>query len=66
MPRAGAVWVDVLPNMSGFGRQLSREIGEPVAQASRSAGETGGESLMQGMAGTMKAGESRLHLGANR
>ncbi|MGW0865739.1 phage tail tape measure protein [Streptomyces sp. NPDC002611] len=56
MPRAGAVWVDVLPNMSGFGRQLSREIGEPVAQASRSAGEVGGEGLMQGMAGKMKAG----------
>ncbi|MDX2539792.1 phage tail tape measure protein [Streptomyces scabiei] len=56
MPRAGAVWVDVLPNMSGFGRQLAREIGEPVAQASQSAGEAGGESLMQGMAGKMKAG----------
>jgi phage-related minor tail protein len=50
------VWVDVLPNMSGFGRQLEREIGEPVAQATRSAGEAGGENLMQGMAGKMKAG----------
>ncbi|MFF7290664.1 phage tail tape measure protein [Streptomyces griseorubiginosus] len=56
MPRAGAVWVDVLPNMSGFGRSLSQQIGEPVAQASRSAGEAGGEGLMQGMAGKMKAG----------
>ncbi|MFF9758568.1 phage tail tape measure protein [Streptomyces caelestis] len=56
MPRAGAVWVDVLPNMSGFGRSLNQQIGEPVAQASRSAGEQGGEGLMQGMAGKMKAG----------
>ncbi|MBL3670813.1 phage tail tape measure protein [Streptomyces sp. M2CJ-2] len=56
MPRAGAVWVDVLPNMSGFGRSLNQQIGEPVAQASRSAGETGGTGLMEGMAGKMKAG----------
>lgn len=56
MPRAGAVWVDVLPNMSGFGRSLNQQIGEPVALASRSAGEAGGEGLMEGMAGKMKAG----------
>ncbi|MEV8396264.1 phage tail tape measure protein, partial [Streptomyces sp. NPDC056650] len=56
MPRAGAVWVDVLPNMSNFGRQLEREIGEPVAQASRSAGESGGDNLMKGMAKKMAAG----------
>jgi phage-related minor tail protein len=56
MPRAGAVWVDVLPNMSGFGRQLSREVGEPVAQATQSAGEAGGEGLMSGMKAKMAAG----------
>lgn len=56
MPRGGAVWVDVLPNMSGFGRSLNQQIGEPVAQASRSAGEEGGTGLMEGMAGKMKAG----------
>ncbi|MFF2651467.1 phage tail tape measure protein [Streptomyces sp. NPDC058045] len=56
MPRAGAVWVDVLPNMSGFGRNLHQQIGEPVIRASRSAGEQGGTGLMQGMAGKMKAG----------
>ncbi|WP_263170689.1 phage tail tape measure protein [Streptomyces sp. SCSIO ZS0520] len=56
MPRAGAVWVDVLPNMSGFGRALREQIGEPVAQASRQAGEAGGDGLMQGMATKMKAG----------
>ncbi|MFC8859333.1 phage tail tape measure protein [[Kitasatospora] papulosa] len=56
MPRAGAVWVDVLPNMSGFGRQLEREIGEPVARAGSTAGQAGGESLMAGMKGKMLAG----------
>ncbi|GAB2732803.1 phage tail tape measure protein [Streptomyces bullii] len=56
MPRAGAVWVDVLPNMSGFGRQLSREIGEPVAQASRAAGEAGGEEMVGGFREKVKAG----------
>ncbi|EYT84017.1 replication protein [Streptomyces sp. Tu 6176] len=55
MPRAGAVWVDVLPNMSGFGRQLQREIGEPVARASQAAGEQGGDGLMKGMAKKMGA-----------
>ena len=56
MPRAGAVWVDVLPNMSGFGRSLNQQIGEPVARASRSAGEQGGEGLMGGMKATAAAG----------
>lgn len=56
MPRAGAVWVDVLPNMSGFGRQLEREIGEPVAQASARAGDEGGESLLSSMKGKLAAG----------
>ncbi|MFD7319224.1 phage tail tape measure protein [Streptomyces sp. NPDC059883] len=56
MPRAGAVWVDVLPNMSGFASQLGREIGEPVAQASARAGAQGGESLMGGMKAKMMAG----------
>ncbi|MGW7473655.1 phage tail tape measure protein [Streptomyces cyaneofuscatus] len=56
MPRAGAVWVDVLPNMSSFGRQLDREIGEPVAQASARAGAEGGEGLMAGMKGKVLAG----------
>ncbi|WP_256960126.1 phage tail tape measure protein [Streptomyces scabiei] len=56
MPRAGAVWVDVLPNMSGFGRQLAREIGEPVAQASRAAGEAGGDEMVGGMKEKLKAG----------
>lgn len=56
MPRAGAVWVDVLPNMSGFGRQLAREIGEPVAQASRAAGEAGGDEMVGGMREKLKTG----------
>ncbi|MFE9937395.1 phage tail tape measure protein [Streptomyces hirsutus] len=56
MPRAGAVWVDVLPNMSGFGRSLNQQIGEPVAQASQSAGEAGGESMMSGMKAAVAAG----------
>lgn len=56
MPRAGAVWVDVLPNMSNFGRQLQREIGEPVAQASARAGDEGGETLLSGMKAKLAAG----------
>ncbi|MGW4728088.1 phage tail tape measure protein [Streptomyces shenzhenensis] len=56
MPRAGAVWVDVLPNMSGFGRSLNQQIGEPVARASRSAGTAGGESLIGGMKAKVAAG----------
>lgn len=60
MPRAGSVWVDVLPNMSRFGRQLDREIGAPVARASNSAGQAGGESLMSGMKGKMLAGAAAI------
>ncbi|MCR8947236.1 phage tail tape measure protein, partial [Streptomyces sp. OUCMDZ-4982] len=56
MPRAGAVWVDVLPNMSRFGQQLDREIGEPVAQASARAGTEGGESLVSGMKAKVAVG----------
>lgn len=56
MPRAGAVWVDVLPNMSNFGRQLQREIGEPVAQASARAGDEGGEALLGSMKAKLAAG----------
>ncbi|XUZ24749.1 phage tail tape measure protein [Streptomyces sp. RMIT01] len=56
MPRAGAVWVDVLPNMSRFGQQLDREIGEPVAQSSARAGAEGGESLVSGMKAKVAAG----------
>ncbi|MFJ2514700.1 phage tail tape measure protein [Streptomyces griseoviridis] len=62
MARAGAVWVDVLPNMSGFGTSLRQQIGEPVARASHSAGESGGESLMSGMKAAAAA--SALAVGA--
>ncbi|MEU8704211.1 phage tail tape measure protein [Streptomyces sp. NPDC048565] len=60
MPRAGAVWVDVLPNMSGFGRQLNQQIGEPVAQASARAGAQGGEGLMTSMKTKMLAGAAAI------
>ncbi|WP_031095479.1 phage tail tape measure protein [Streptomyces sp. NRRL S-15] len=60
MPRAGAVWVDVLPNMSGFGRQLEREIGEPVARASNAAGQAGGDEMVTGMGSKLKAGGALL------
>ncbi|MGQ4486897.1 phage tail tape measure protein [Streptomyces sp. SAS_281] len=42
--------------MSNFGRQLDREIGEPVAQASARAGDEGGESLLSSMKGKLAAG----------
>ncbi|MER7696161.1 phage tail tape measure protein [Streptomyces sp. NPDC096095] len=64
MPRAGAVWVDVLPNMSRFGQQLDREIGEPVARASNAAGQAGGESLMAGMKGKVLAGAAAVGIAA--
>ncbi|MEU8671372.1 phage tail tape measure protein [Streptomyces anulatus] len=64
MPRAGAVWVDVLPNMSRFGQQLDREIGEPVARASSAAGESGGEGLMSGMKGAVLAGAAAVGVAA--
>ncbi|MFJ2702971.1 phage tail tape measure protein [Streptomyces sp. NPDC087428] len=60
MPRAGAVWVDVLPNMSNFGRQLDREIGEPVAQASARAGAQGGEGLMSSMKAKVLVGAAAV------
>ncbi|BAU83345.1 hypothetical protein SLA_2418 [Streptomyces laurentii] len=62
MPRAGAVWVDVLPNMSGFGRSLDQQIGEPVARASRSAGEQGGDAMTGSMQEKLKAGGVALGL----
>ncbi|WP_030585725.1 phage tail tape measure protein [Streptomyces anulatus] len=64
MPRAGAVWVDVLPNMSRFGQQLDREIGEPVARASNAAGQAGGEGLMSGMKGKVLAGAAAVGVAA--
>ncbi|MFD8437454.1 phage tail tape measure protein [Streptomyces microflavus] len=64
MPRAGAVWVDVLPNMSRFGQQLDREIGEPVAQATARAGAEGGEGLMAGMKGKVLAGAAAVGVAA--
>ncbi|MGW1437215.1 phage tail tape measure protein [Streptomyces griseus] len=60
MPRAGAVWVDVLPNMSRFGQQLGREIGEPVARASNTAGQAGGDEMVSGMGSKLKAGGALL------
>ncbi|MFE5159638.1 phage tail tape measure protein [Streptomyces sp. NPDC056697] len=56
MARAGAVWVDVLPNMSRFGRDLDRELHEPIVTASRRAGEDGGEAASEGLKGKLKAG----------
>ncbi|KDN73912.1 replication protein [Streptomyces olindensis] len=56
MPRAASVWLDVLPSMSEFRRELRQQLEEPVQQSAARAGQQGGESLMQGMAGKMKAG----------
>ncbi|MGW5737021.1 MULTISPECIES: phage tail tape measure protein [Streptomyces] len=54
MARAGAVWVDVLPNMSRFSRELGRQVSEPVVTASRQAGADGGEAAASGMADALK------------
>ncbi|MFF0139330.1 phage tail tape measure protein [Streptomyces sp. NPDC005227] len=56
MPRAASVWVDVLPSMAEFRRDLRRQLEEPVRQSATRAGEQGGDGLMSGMAGKMKAG----------
>ncbi|MEV5977485.1 phage tail tape measure protein [Streptomyces sp. NPDC052114] len=54
MARAGAVWVDVLPNMSRFSRELGRQVSDPVVAASRQAGADGGEAAASGMADALK------------
>ncbi|WP_319648728.1 phage tail tape measure protein, partial [Streptomyces scabiei] len=56
MPRAASVWLDVLPSMAEFRRELRQQLEEPVRQSAARAGDQAGESLMQGMAGKMKAG----------
>ncbi|MGV4890416.1 phage tail tape measure protein [Streptomyces viridosporus] len=56
MPRAASVWLDVLPSMSEFRRQLRQDLEEPVRQSAARAGEQGGEGLMRGMSAKMKAG----------
>lgn len=64
MARAGAVWVDVLPNMSRFGRELGRQVSEPVIVASRQAGEDGGEAAADGLGSKLKAGALAAGLAA--
>ncbi|MGW6008679.1 phage tail tape measure protein [Streptomyces sp. NPDC055210] len=56
MPRAASVWLDVLPSMAEFRRQLRRDLEDPVRQSATRAGDAGGEGLMQSMGGKMKAG----------
>lgn len=56
MPRAASVWLDVLPSMAEFRRELRQQLEEPVRQSATRAGEQGGQSLMAGLGGKMKAG----------
>ncbi|MFI7240112.1 phage tail tape measure protein [Streptomyces cyaneofuscatus] len=56
MPRAASVWLDVMPSMSEFRRELRRNLEDPVAEASARAGAQGGEGLMAGMKGKVLAG----------
>ncbi|MEL3944880.1 phage tail tape measure protein [Streptomyces sp. LNU-CPARS28] len=62
--RAGAVWVDVLPNMSRFSRELGRQVSEPVVAASRQAGEDGGEAAAGGMREKLKTGAAAVGVAA--
>lgn len=64
MARAGAVWVDVLPNMSQFSRELGRQVSDPVVQASRQAGADGGEAAASGMADALKTKAAAVGLAA--
>lgn len=62
MPRAASVWLDVMPSMSQFRRELRQNLEQPVAQSAARAGEQGGESLLSGMGGKMKAGAAAVGL----
>ncbi|MFD5903583.1 phage tail tape measure protein [Streptomyces microflavus] len=64
MPRAASVWLDVMPSMSQFRRELRRNLEEPVAQASARAGAEGGEGLMAGMKGKVLAGAALVGVAA--
>ncbi|WP_329356973.1 phage tail tape measure protein [Streptomyces anulatus] len=64
MPRAASVWLDVMPSMSEFRRELRRNLEEPVAQASARAGAQGGEGLMSGMKGKVLAGAAAVGIAA--
>ncbi|WP_344500352.1 phage tail tape measure protein [Streptomyces enissocaesilis] len=48
--------------MSQFRRELRQNLEQPVAQSAARAGEQGGESLLSGMGGKMKAGAAGLGL----
>ncbi|MEU2797425.1 phage tail tape measure protein [Streptomyces sp. NPDC007117] len=64
MPRAASVWLDVMPSMSEFRRELRRNLEDPVAQASARAGSRGGEGLMSGMKGKVLAGAAAIGVAA--
>ncbi|MFJ2848330.1 phage tail tape measure protein [Streptomyces rubiginosohelvolus] len=64
MPRAASVWLDVMPSMSEFRRELRRNLEDPVAQASARAGAQGGEGLMAGMKGKVLAGAAAVGVAA--
>ncbi|WP_435239556.1 phage tail tape measure protein [Streptomyces sp. YPW6] len=64
MPRAASVWLDVMPSMSEFRRELRRNLEDPVAQASARAGARGGEGLMSGMKGKVLAGAAAVGVAA--
>ncbi|MFE7047120.1 phage tail tape measure protein [Streptomyces californicus] len=64
MPRAASVWLDVMPSMSEFRRELRRNLEDPVAQASARAGAQGGEGLMTGMKGAVLAGAAAVGVAA--
>ncbi|MEU1152642.1 phage tail tape measure protein [Streptomyces sp. NPDC005918] len=64
MARAGAVWVDVLPNMSRFSRELGRQVSDPIVTASRQAGADGGDAAASGMAGVLKSKAAAVGLAA--
>ncbi|MFD4273825.1 phage tail tape measure protein [Streptomyces cyaneofuscatus] len=64
MPRAASVWLDVMPSMAEFRRELRRNLEDPVAQASARAGAQGGEGLMAGMKGKVLAGAAAVGVAA--
>ncbi|RLL68132.1 hypothetical protein D7M15_16230 [Streptomyces sp. Z26] len=58
------MWLDVLPNMSRFGRGLSRQLSEPLTTAGRRAGDDAGDAASSAMGDRLKAGAAAIGVAA--
>ncbi|MFI1678844.1 phage tail tape measure protein [Streptomyces sp. NPDC020607] len=60
MPRAASVWLDVLPSMAEFRRDLRRDLEQPVVQSASRAGSQGGEAMTSSLRDKVKAGAAAV------